>query len=157
MSQQFTLAGDATLTLQNSDGSNQRTFAELANNNAISVAFNDETGTMDTLKGGAVFSINVAAKKATLSVRVIKAGSDDAWLNQKLNELLNLRTSAKALDGSVIGNFGDGKGNLRKLTATLTFGFVKKRINLTANYNGDNEQAISEYTVDFGLSELAFN
>lgn len=157
MSQQFTLAGDATLTLQDADGGNSRTFAELANQNAIVVAFNDETGTMDALKGGAVFSINVAAKKATLAVRVIKAGNDDAYLNQKLNELLNLRTSAKALNGSVIGNFGDGQGNLRKLTATLTFGFVKKRINLTANYNGDNEQAISEYSIDFGLSELAFN
>jgi hypothetical protein len=157
MSQQFTLAGDATLTLQNSDGSNQRTFAELANNDAIVVAFNDETGTMDALKGGAIFSINVAAKKATLTVRVVKAGSDDAWLNQRLNELLNQGTSAKSLNGSVIGNFGDGQGNLRKLTVTLTFGFVKKRPNARTNYSGDNEQAINEYTIDFGLSELVSN
>lgn len=157
MTQQFTLAGDATLTLQYSDGTNPRTITELANQAAIGVSFPNETGTMDALKGGAVFSINVAASMATLTVRVIKAGDDDAWLNQRLNELLNLRTSAKALDGTVIGNYGDGKGNLRKLTATVTFGFVKKRIDLIANYNGDNEQAISQYTIDFGLSNLTFN
>jgi hypothetical protein len=157
MSQQFTLAGDSTLTLENLSGDNQRTIVELANQRAIAVSFPNDTGTMEPMKGGAVFAVNVSAKAASLAVRVIKGGSDDAWLNQKLNELLNNRTSAIALVGSVIGNFGDGQGNLRKLTATLTFGFVKKRVDLITDYNGDTEQAISEYNIDFGLSEYSFN
>jgi len=133
------------------------TIIQLANAAAISVAFPNQTGNLEVFKGGATFAIDVSASKADLKVRVIKGNDDDYFFNQKVSDILTKKATAKAMIATVIGNFGDGSGMVRKMTATLTFGFVNKRADFVNNVNGDTEQAISEYTINFGYSTLTAN
>jgi hypothetical protein len=139
----MSLAGNDTLTLWG------RVFADFANNDTISIAFeNDLVTTMNSKNGNGMVAKNADGNRAILSLRLLKGSSDDKFLNSKLILLNNDLPSFVFGTGEFVKSIGDGEGNISREIYSLQGVMPKKQIDAKENVNGDTEQLISIYTLD---------
>ena len=64
-----------------------------------------------------------------------------------------LIASTILINGSVVKMVGDGEGNISYNTYLLKGGMVQKRPNMTSNVNGEVQQAVVEYVIQFADAE----
>lgn len=137
----YTLTGDDTIIINN------RPLNNLANgdvgslelpNNLVEIQSGQDVNT--------IFAYNPAGENATLTVRVLLSSDDD----KRLNDLIPRGdgfASTVLLTGSLIKQVGDGAGHVSYNTYTLQGGLIQKKPNITANVNGETDQAVAEYTI----------
>lgn len=143
MAQTYTLTGDDVIII------NDIPLNNLANgdvgsldlpNNLVEIQSGQDVNT--------IFAFNPAGKNATLTVRVLMSSADDKRLNGLIPSGENF-ASTILLTGSVVKQVGDGAGNVSYNTYALQGGMIQKQVNVTANVNGETEQAVCVYTIIF--------
>ena len=98
-----------------------------------------------------IFALDESGNNGTLTVRVLMSSADDKRLNGLIPNSDDFARTV-LLSGSVVKQVGDGVGNVSYNTYILTGGMVQKRPNIKTNVNGDTDQAVVEYVIQFALA-----
>ena len=106
--------------------------------------------------GNTIYALNEAGNNATLTVRLLLSSNDDKRLNGLIPPSENF-ASYVLLTGSVVKQVGDGQGNLSYNTYLLQGGMVQKKPSIKTNVNGDVQQAVVEYVIQFANAARAIS
>lgn len=104
--------------------------------------------------GNTIFALNEAGNNATLTVRVLMSSATDKRLNGLIPPSEGFARYI-LLNGSVVKQVGDGAGNVSYNTYLLSGGMVQRKPAIKSNVNGDTQQAIVEYVVQFANAARA--
>ncbi len=104
--------------------------------------------------GNTIFALDESGVNATLTVKVLLSSRDDKRLNGLIPQPSNF-PSTVLLTGSVVKQVGDGAGNISYNTFLLSGGMIRKVPEIKSNVNGDTEQAIVTYIINFANGKRA--
>lgn len=104
--------------------------------------------------GNTIFALNEAGNNATLTLRVLMSSADDKRLNGLIPPSDGFARYV-LLNGSVVKQVGDGAGNVSDNTYLLAGGMVQKKPAIKSNVNGDTQQAVVEYVIQFANAARA--
>lgn len=104
--------------------------------------------------GNTVFALNEAGNNATLTLRVLMSSGDDKRLNGLIPSSEGFARTI-LLSGSVVKQVGDGAGNVSYNTYLLGGGMIQKKPSIKSNVNGDVQQAVVEYVIQFANAARA--
>lgn len=139
-----TLTGDDVVILSD------RILADLADGDAVVIDVPNDIVTGKKGKNGNVtISFNAQGEVVDVTLRVLKGSADDKYLNSELNSYRQNKSGYVLLTAEFIKNVGDGEGNIIKEIYTLSAGFIKKLPAVKDNVEGDNEQSVSVYALQF--------
>lgn len=103
--------------------------------------------------GNSIFALNATGQLVEAVLRVLRASSDDTFLNDALIAMEKDLPSFPLIDGYLVKRVGDGKGGVVNDTYFLTGGVFTKKVPFSSNVEGNTEQAISVYTFKFANSD----
>ena len=95
-----------------------------------------------------IFALDEAGNNATLTVRLLMSSADDKRLNGLVPKSDGFASTILAT-GSVVKQVGNGQGKVSYNTYMLAGGMVQKKPGIKTNVNGDIEQAVVTYTIQF--------
>ena len=130
---------------------NNRLITDLADNNVIEMTFPNNIAAVKTGKNGnTIYSFNSTGKVCEIKMRLLRASSDDKFFNGLLiSQNLNF-AAFPLMIGQFIKKVGDGEGNITSDTYVMRGGAFIKQVETKSNVEGDTEQSISLYTMQFG-------
>ena len=99
--------------------------------------------------GNGIIAMNRTGLVADLTTRLLMGNADDVYLLGLLNGWINNPTQFVLMTGTFTKNLGDGKGNQNQVTYTLAGGFFLKDTPMVSNPEGDTNQAVSIYSMQF--------
>lgn len=143
----FRLVGNDTILI------NGRTLADFGHGEIGKITFETAVVTVKTGKNGsAIFASNESGNQATVEIRVLRGSSDDKALNTINLQYKTDPVSFTLINGVITKKLGDGAGAITSDTFTLTGGVITKNVEVLSNIEGDVEQAISVYTMQFATA-----
>jgi len=147
----YTLTGDDTIII------NEQPLNDFPNGDIATLELPNNLMEIATGKNGnTIFALDEAGNNATLTVRVLLSSNDDKRLNGYIPPSESF-ASYVLLNGSVVKQVGDGFGNISYNTYLLQGGMVQKKPAIKSNVNGDVEQAIVEYVIQFANAARAIS
>ena len=140
----YRLVGSDTIII------NARTFSDFGHGEVGKITFATDIATVKTgkTKNGIIAS-NASGDQATLELRLLRGGADDTDLNTLLLSYKTDPISFVLLAGSLAKKLGQGDGNVTTDLFTLSGGVFTKNPEVISNVEGDVEQAIVLYTIQF--------
>jgi len=146
----FRLTGADTIKI------NERLLTDFPSGDICKVTFATDIVTVKTGKNGnAIYAGNVAGNQATMELRVLRGSDDDKFMNSLLSGYRNSPTSFSLMTGELVKQIGDGQGNVTNDTYLLTGGAFTKLVEGVSNVEGEIEQAVSLYTMQFASAPRA--
>lgn len=138
------LTGSDTLIINN------RVFTDLADADFANLDFPNEIAALKTGKNGnSIYAINQTGKQCELTLRLIRGSSDDKYLNSLMASQNANFAGFILMTGEFIKKIGDGAGNVSNDTYIMSGGIFTKMIPAKQNAEGDTEQSVCIYTVQF--------
>lgn len=129
---------------------NNRVLQDLAEANVVELTFPTEIASVKTGKNGnSIYGLNETGKQAEVKIRVIRASSDDKFLNSLLAQQQQNFAGFPLMVGQFIKKIGDGAGNISSDQYIMSGGVFTKQIEAKSNVEGDSEQSVSIYTLKF--------
>lgn len=126
---------------------------DFADGDIGTLEMNNDLFAMSTGKNGnTIFAYDESGRNATLTVRVLMSSNDDKRLNGLVPKHEGF-ASTVLLNGSVVKMVGDGQGNISYNTYLLKGGLIQRKPNMTSNVNGETQQGVAEYTIQFADCE----
>lgn len=145
----FTLTGDDVIII------NDIPLNDFPDNDIASLELPNNLMEISTGKdGNTIFALNEAGNNATLTLRVLMSSNDDKRLNGLVPPSEGFARYV-LLNGSVVKQVGDGAGNVSYNTYLLSGGMVQKKPAIKSNVNGDTQQAVVEYVIQFANAARA--
>lgn len=139
----YALTGDDSIII------NDEPLKDFANGDIGTLELPNNLFEMETGKNGnTIFALDESGNNATLTVRVLMSSADDKRLNGMVPKSNNFASTILAT-GSVVKQVGDGKGGVSYNTYMLAGGMVQKKPDIKTNVNGDIEQAVVTYVLQF--------
>lgn len=139
----YALTGDDSIII------NDIPLTDFANNDIGTLDIPNNMFEMQTGKNGnTIFALDESGNNATLTVRVLMSSGDDRRLNGMI-PVSNGFAQTVLATGSVVKQIGDGAGNVSYNTYMLAGGMVQKKPSIKSNVNGDSDQAVVEYVIQF--------
>lgn len=144
------MSGNDTLTINN------RLFTGEADANIIELTFANKIANLKTGKNGnSIYGFNATGLQAELKLRLIRGSADDKFMQQLLN-LQNLSFDSFVL---MIGTFtkfiGNGQGAVLSDVYILSGGIFSKSVPGKSNVEGDTEQSVAMYELEFAAATRA--
>lgn len=141
------LTGADTITISG------RLITDLPHGEVAKLTFGTDLVTVKTGKNGnTIYAKNETGNQATLELKLLRGGMDDKTLSAQVDLYNTDSASYVLMNGELVKVFGDGTGNLIKDTYVLTGGVITKRVEAVSNVEGDVEQAIATYTMQFAIA-----
>lgn len=132
---------------------NDLPLKDFADGDIGTLEINNDLFSLSTGKNGnSIFAYDEAGRNATLTVRVLMSSGDDKRLNGLIPNSDNF-ASTILINGSVVKMVGDGEGHISYNTYLLKGGMVQRRPNISSNVNGETQQAVVEYSIQFADAE----
>lgn len=127
-----------------------RIFNDVADGDFIQIVFpNDMSVTKTSKNGNSMHAENPMGRQAEVTLRVLLGSPDDKYLNSRLSEQNNNYASFIFLAGQYTKRTGDGSGNLSSTIYQLSGGTFKKRVEGRSSAEGNIEQTIAVYIMNF--------
>jgi len=143
---------------------NDRIFADFGHGEIGKLSFSADLVTVKTGKNAnTVYASNASGEQATLVIKLLRGSSDDKIMNTWMNSQKSDLTKWVLLNGEIAKNLGtgidDGSGNGVSVTDIyiLTGGVFTKNLESTVNVEGDVEQAIATYTLQFAVASRSIS
>lgn len=131
-----------------------RVFADFADGDNFAVTYAaDIAGVKRGKDGNTIYAQNATGPQATMTLRLIRGSDDDRFLNALLFVQQDDFASFVLLEGQYVKRVGDGLGNITHDTGNLFGGVFKKIPEAKSNVEGDTEQSITLYTLEFSSAE----
>jgi hypothetical protein len=118
-----------TIALSGSDTIqiNNHVFADLADGNAVELTYPNDIATVKTGKNGnSIYGLNESGKQCEVKIRVVRASTDDKFLNGQLAQQQNNFAGFPLMIGQMIKKIGDGQGNITSDTYVMSGGSLLK-------------------------------
>lgn len=145
----YALTGDDSIII------NDIPLRDFANNDIGTLDLPNNLFEMATGKNGnTIFALDESGNNATLTVRLLMSSADDKRLNGMIPKSDGFAQTI-LVTGSVVKQIGDGQGNVSYNTYVLAGGMVQKKPSIKSNVNGDSEQGVTEYTIQFAEANRA--
>ncbi len=144
------MSGSDTISINN------RVFTDFADGSVIELTFPNDIAQVKTGKNGnSIYGLNESGRQAEVKIKVLRASSDDKFLNS----LLSLQQSNFAGFPLMIGQFikkvGDGTGAITSDTYIVSGGVFTKQVEGKTNVEGDTDQSTATYTMKFSNAPRA--
>ena len=145
----YALTGDDSIII------NDIPLKDFANNDIGTLDLPNNLFDLATGKNGnTIFALDESGNNATLTVKLLMSSADDKRLNGMTPQSNGFAQTILAT-GSVVKQIGDGQGNVSYNTYVLAGGMVQKKPSIKSNVNGDSEQAVIEYVIQFAEANRA--
>lgn len=126
----------------------ERVFSGFGDGDVVLVDFPNTLAEMKTGKNGnGVGAANSSGLNATITIKVLRGGSDDKWLNSRFNQFINDSVSFSMFSGSFVKRIGNGSGNVTDDIYKISGALPNKMPNTKDNTDGDVEQSQSIYVL----------
>lgn len=147
MGSSYALTGADTIII------NDIPLKDFADGDIGTLEMSNDLFAMQTGKNGnTVFAYDEAGRNATLTLRILLSSNDDKRLNGLVPKHENF-ASTVLINGSVVKMVGDGNGNISYNAYLLKGGLIQRKPNMTSNVNGETQQAVVEYVIQFADAE----
>lgn len=135
---------------------NDRTLADLADENTVELTYPNEIAAVKTGKNGnSIYGLNESGKNCDVKLRVMRGSADDKFLNGLLSQQNANFAGWPLMVASFVKKVGDGSGNITNDTYVLSGGIFSKQVEAKSNVAGDTEQSVSIYMMKFSNSPRA--
>jgi hypothetical protein len=135
---------------------NDRVINELSDGSTIEIAYqNDRVGVSTGKNGNTVFAENKTGLNAVATLRVIRGGKDDKYLNSLSIQQNKDLPSFSLMNGSFTKRVGDGTGTVKFDNYVLLGGAFQRFPDVQENLVGETEQGTVVYTIIFAKAERA--
>lgn len=135
---------------------NDRVINELTDGSTIELAYqNDRVGVSTGKNGNTVFADNRTGLNAVVTLRVIRGGKDDKFLNGLSIQQDKDLASFSLMNGSFTKRIGDGSGSVHFDNYVLLGGAFQRFPDVQENLVGETEQGTVVYTIIFAKAERA--
>jgi hypothetical protein len=149
----FRLVGADTISLSVNAAAANRVLADFGHGEIAKLTFATDIATVKTGKNGnAIFASNQSGNQANLEVKVLRGSSDDGALQSQLAAYKADPIGFVLINGTLVKKIGDGAGGISSDTFSLSGGVFTKNVEFISNVEGDVEQAISVYTLQFAFA-----
>lgn len=140
----YALTGNDSLIL------NDRVIKELSDSSTIEISYqNDRIGMSTGKNNNTVIAENRQGLNATLTLRVVRGGADDRWLNGLSIQQDKDLPSFNLINGSFTKRIGNGQGSVKYDNYVLLGGAFNRFPDVQENLVGDTEQGTVVYTIMF--------
>lgn len=147
MGSSYALTGHDTIIL------NDLPIKDFADGDIGSLEISNDLFSMQTGKNGnTIFAYDESGRNATLTLRILMSSNDDKRLNGLVPKHEGFESTI-LINGSVVKMIGDGAGNISYNTYLLKGGMIQRKPNMTSNVNGEPNQAVVEYVIQFADAE----
>lgn len=135
---------------------NNRLLTDLADVNVVELTFPNNIAAVKTGKNGnSIYSFNSTGKVCEVKLRILRASPDDKFLNGLLITQNQDFAAFPLMIGQFIKKVGDGTGTVTADTYVMSGGIFTKQVEAKSNVEGDTEQSVSIYTLQFSNSPRA--
>ena len=107
--------------------------------------------------GNAIVAAKQTGFLADLNLRLLLGTVADKFLLELLNTFLNFPPGFSLLTGQFTKNLGDGAGNIQHVTYNLAGGYFLKDTPMTSHTEGNTDQAIAMYPIQWLYAKRAIN
>jgi len=130
-----------------------RNFKDFATTDVSTISFNNNLVDMKTGKNqNTIFAKNETGNNAEVVLKLMRGSDDDAFMNNLLAQIENDFVSFQLGNGRFVKRIGDGQGNVRLDTYTLSGGIVVKKPDTKENVEGDTEQGAVTWRLNFAVA-----
>lgn len=105
--------------------------------------------------GNAIYAENAMGLTASATLRLLRGGDDDKFLNSLLQQQLADFSSFVLLNGQFTKRVGDGQGNITSDTGRISGGIFKRGVDAKSNAEADTEQSLVIYRFEFAEIDRA--
>lgn len=135
---------------------NDRLLTDLADGDAVTVSYPDDIAAVKVGKNGnSIYSLNTTGKRAEVILRVIRGSADDKYLNNLLSQMQANFAGFILMTGEFIKKVGNGQGFITSDTYVMSGGIFTKAVEGKSNVEGDTEQSVAIYTLNYSNSPRA--
>lgn len=135
---------------------NGRVFADLADGDCVNLDYPNELASVKTGKNGNVmYAFNETGRQTTVTLRVLRGSADDKFLNNLLSKMKANFSGFVLMTGEFVKKVGDGEGNVTDDTYIMSGGIFTKNVGAKNSAEGDTEQSVSIYEIQFANAPRA--
>lgn len=146
----FSLVGNDIIKI------NGRLLADLPHGEVAKVTYSTDLVSVKTGKSGnTIFAHNASGLQATMELKLIRGSADDKYMQSEMAQYISNPTGYVLMIGEITKVIGDGEGKVINDSYTLKGGVTSKQVESTSNVEGEVEQAISAYTIQFAACARA--
>jgi hypothetical protein len=132
---------------------NSRSIVNLADADSILEEYQNDISKVKTAKNGNVIAaLDNQGLMATVTLRLLIGSSDDKFLNSIWQTFIADAGTFVVMTGYFAKRVGDGGGNLANVIYQCSAGFPKKLPGAKSNADGDLEQSVSVWSINFGTA-----
>lgn len=142
--------GSMALTGADSVILNDRIFKDFADGDTGKFSFpNKLVEAKPGKNGNVIFAFNAQGILSEAEIRVLRASSDDKFLNSQMNAYINDPAAYTPMTGEFIKRVGDGQGNVSNEVYQFAGGVVTNIPEARENVSGETEQAVTVWKITF--------
>jgi len=135
---------------------NNRVFSDLADGNCFELNFPNKIAAVKLGKNGnAIYSINKTGLLAESVLRLIRGSSDDKFMQGLLATQQANFAAWVLMIGTFTKQIGHGDGTISADTYVLSGGVFVEQVPGKQNVEGDTEQSVSIYKIDWSNAPRA--
>lgn len=147
---------EVSLTGQDTAQIDQTILQTMADGNTFDITFPNELSTVKSGKNGnTIFAKNEMGRLCNISLRVLLGGTDDKYLNSRMQQWINDPSTFELLTGMFIKRVGDGAGNIESKVYQCSEGVFKRQVQAKTSADGDAEQSVAVYEMVFGNCQVS--
>jgi len=144
------MSGNDTIILNNN------VFTGLADGDFAKLSFPNKIANVKIGKNGnAIYGLNQTGKMAEFDLRLIRGSADDQFMNALLLQQQNNFQAFPLMFGTFVKLIGDGSGNVKNDTYIVSGGVFVEQVMAKSNAEGDTEQSVSIYKINFSNAPRA--
>lgn len=143
----FRLVGNDTIKI------NQRIIVDLPHAEVAKVTFSSDLVTVKTGKNqNSIFSKNESGNQATLELKLLRGSADDKFMNGLRAQYEADPVNFTLINAELTKAIGKGDGSSNADSYVLTGGVISKNPEVVSNVEGDVEQAVVVWNLQFAYS-----
>lgn len=131
-------------------------ITDTADGDWFTIAFDNDLANLKRGKNGnAIFAENAMGVVGAATLRLIRGSPDDKAMNSILQQQLQDFAAFELLDGQFTKRVGDGSGNVGGDTGQMSGGIFQRNVDSKSNAEGDTEQSVAIYRLEFANVQRA--
>lgn len=131
-------------------------FQTLGDGMPFDVTFPNDLGAVKAGKNGnTIYAKNEMGRIADVTLRILLGGTDDQYLNGKLQLWITDPSTFELMTGMFVKRIGDGSGNIQSKIYNMTGGFFKRQVDAKTSAESDTEQSVAIWRLTFGNAQVS--
>jgi hypothetical protein len=150
------MPGAVSLTGSDTAQIDGNVISTLADGIPFDVTFPNNLATLKAGKeGNSIFAKNEMGRIADVTLRLLLGGVDDTYLLGRMQQWIQSESTFELLTGVFVKHVGDGNGNVVSKVYQCSGGIFVKQQEVKTSAEGDSEQSVSVYMLQFANCQIS--